>query len=103
MSEKLFSLHLKLANSIRTDLWIEVEASLACKMEKKLEEITQKQDRKLAKLLLRNDTQNEDNMELKQPKINVVNLSAMELNETTLHVLEYVLNFVVSPKNVPFK
>lgn len=78
-------LHLKLANEICVDLQNGVDAAMAQRCDKALEDTTNKQNRKFEQFKLKQHRRTNDD----RSKSNTVNLSSQNLYDTTCSVLEY--------------
>ena len=98
--ENACRLHLKLANKLEPSLWDRVDSTMDMKRNRRREWATKAQNKKFINL---HNEQERKVQNVHEKNSNVINLSTTELNEDSIRVLEYGLNFAITPRSVPTK
>jgi hypothetical protein len=101
-SKTMLKLHLKLANTIRPELWKTIDVLATLKVDKENCVVRTRQKIKLDKLINKNNIKNNVNNNNTNMK-KVVNLSSHEMDKVELSILEKGFNFTISPTSIPLE
>ena len=93
ISEKAYHMHLYLSHIIKADLWDRIDSTIGMKCENNKERPMEKQRKKFTARNKSQKTRNSPNA-----KVNIVNLSSLQLDEAIVSVLDRGLNFTIASR-----